>query len=85
MISEVKFYCLHGKTLVVSSPFCVTTPDRSVDLVEVYTDEDEDYSSPDEGSDSEPILEDGGTRRPLHHLRGATRSKSLPPNARVSF
>lgn len=56
-----------------------------MDLVEVYTDEDEDYSSPDEGSDSEPILEDGGTRRPLHHLRGAARSKSLPPNARVSF
>ncbi|KAK4316071.1 hypothetical protein Pmani_012715 [Petrolisthes manimaculis] len=62
--------------------FMVDNPDRSVDLVEVYTDEDEDYSSPDEGSDSEPILEDGGTRRPHHHLRTATRSKSLPPNAR---
>ncbi|XP_050716725.1 phosphofurin acidic cluster sorting protein 1-like isoform X2 [Eriocheir sinensis] len=59
--------------------------DRSVDLVEVYSDDDEDYSSQDEGSDSEPILEDG-TRRTHHHhhhhLRSNTRSKSLPPNAR---
>ncbi|XP_069941272.1 phosphofurin acidic cluster sorting protein 2 isoform X4 [Cherax quadricarinatus] len=55
--------------------------DRSVDLVEVYSDDDEDYSSQDEGSDSEPILEDG-SRRTHHHLRSSTRSKSLPPNAR---
>ncbi|XP_063606324.1 phosphofurin acidic cluster sorting protein 1-like isoform X3 [Penaeus indicus] len=55
--------------------------DRSVDLVEVYSDDDEDYSSQDEGSDSEPILEDG-SRRTHHHLRSNTRSKSLPPNAR---
>ncbi|XP_063859022.1 phosphofurin acidic cluster sorting protein 1-like isoform X3 [Scylla paramamosain] len=60
--------------------------DRSVDLVEVYSDDDEDYSSQDEGSDSEPILE-GETRRSHHHhhhhhLRSNTRSKSLPPNAR---
>lgn len=65
--------------------FMADNPDRSVDLVEVYSDDDEDYSSQDEGSDSEPILEDG-TRRTHHHhhhhLRSNTRSKSLPPNAR---
>lgn len=61
------------------------SPDRSVDLVEVYSDDDEDYSSQDEGSDSEPILEDGSrrTHHHHHHLRSNTRSKSLPPNARV--
>ncbi|XP_064118327.1 phosphofurin acidic cluster sorting protein 1-like isoform X10 [Macrobrachium nipponense] len=56
-------------------------PDRPVDLGEVYSDEDEDYSSQDEGSDSEPILDDG-SRRAHHHLRSNVRSKSLPPNAR---
>lgn len=61
--------------------FMADNPDRSVDLVEVYSDDDEDYSSQDEGSDSEPILEDG-SRRTHHHLRSSTRSKSLPPNAR---
>ncbi|MPC45444.1 Phosphofurin acidic cluster sorting protein 1 [Portunus trituberculatus] len=66
--------------------FMADNPDRSVDLVEVYSDDDEDYSSQDEGSDSEPILE-GETRRSHHHhhhhhLRSNTRSKSLPPNAR---
>ncbi|XP_068248463.1 phosphofurin acidic cluster sorting protein 2 isoform X6 [Palaemon carinicauda] len=55
--------------------------DRPVDLGEVYSDEDEDYSSQDEGSDSEPILDDG-SRRAHHHLRSNVRSKSLPPNAR---
>ncbi|XP_042882605.1 phosphofurin acidic cluster sorting protein 1-like isoform X3 [Penaeus japonicus] len=61
--------------------FMADNPDRSVDLVEVYSDDDEDYSSQDEGSDSEPILEDG-SRRTHHHMRSNTRSKSLPPNAR---
>ncbi|XP_045609461.1 phosphofurin acidic cluster sorting protein 2 isoform X4 [Procambarus clarkii] len=61
--------------------FMADNPDRSVDLVEVYSDDDEDYSSQDEGSDSEPILEDG-SRRTHHHLRSSARSKSLPPNAR---
>ncbi|CAL4121819.1 unnamed protein product, partial [Meganyctiphanes norvegica] len=61
-------------------PFLTDNPDRSVDLVEVYSDDDEDYSSQDEGSDSEPILEAGGRRHP--RLRQNTRSKSLPPNAR---
>ena len=60
-----------------------------MDLVE-DSDDDEDYSSPDEGSDSEPILEDGGRRHHHHHhhhhhLRTNTRSKSLPPNARVTY
>ncbi|XP_042236143.1 phosphofurin acidic cluster sorting protein 1-like isoform X2 [Homarus americanus] len=61
--------------------FMADNPDRSVDLVEVYSDDDEDYSSQDEGSDSEPILEDG-SRRTHHHMRSSARSKSLPPNAR---
>ncbi|XP_066966258.1 phosphofurin acidic cluster sorting protein 2 isoform X15 [Macrobrachium rosenbergii] len=61
--------------------FMADNPDRPVDLGEVYSDEDEDYSSQDEGSDSEPILDDG-SRRAHHHLRSNVRSKSLPPNAR---
>lgn len=61
--------------------FMADNPDRPVDLVEVYSDDDEDYSSQDEGSDSEPILDDG-SRRAHHHLRSNVRSKSLPPNAR---
>ena len=34
------------------------------DRVELYSDEDEDYSSPEEGSDSEPMTEDPSFR---HH------------------
>ncbi|XP_069985419.1 phosphofurin acidic cluster sorting protein 1 isoform X3 [Penaeus vannamei] len=70
-----------AKSFMADNPDSPRLCDRSVDLVEVYSDDDEDYSSQDEGSDSEPILEDG-SRRTHHHLRSNTRSKSLPPNAR---
>ena len=43
------------------------------DRVEIYSDEDEDYSSPEEGSDSEPMTEDPSFRhhspRPMHPKR----------------
>ncbi|KAL7638821.1 UNVERIFIED_CONTAM: hypothetical protein RMT77_010355 [Armadillidium vulgare] len=64
--------------------FFTDNPDRVVDLDD--SDEDEDYSSQDDGSDSEPILDSASTHHHHHHhhhhLRSNSRSKSLPPNAR---
>ena len=51
------------------------------DRVEMYSDEDEDYSSPEEGSDSEPMTEDPSFRhhqpsRSIHPRKVRERSSS---------
>ena len=46
--------------------------EEAVDRVEMYSDEDEDYSSPEEGSDSEPMLEDLPRSRLLRKGRGSS-------------
>ena len=37
--------------------------EEGADRVEIYSDDDEEYSSPEEGSDSEPMLDEGVSRR----------------------
>ena len=74
-----------GQSLIVA-----ITADRSVDIAE-DSDDDPDYSSQDDGSDSEPMLEDSQPPHRLHHHhhrhhhRQSNRAVSLPPTARVSL
>ena len=39
--------------------------EEGADRVEIYSDDDEEYSSPEEGSDSEPMLDEGVSSRRL--------------------
>ncbi|KAF2362058.1 Phosphofurin acidic cluster sorting protein 1 [Trinorchestia longiramus] len=58
--------------------FLSDNPDRSVELAE-DSDDDPDYSSQDDGSDSEPMLDDA---QPHHRRRQTARTGNLPANAR---
>ena len=55
---------LLDKNLIFPISFFQSVSEEGADRVEIFSDDDDDFSSPEEGSDSEPMLDDQvSTRR----------------------
>ena len=51
--------------------------EEGADRVEIFSDDDDDFSSPEEGSDSEPMLDDQVSTRRLMSVQRKARGKDL--------
>ena len=51
--------------------------EEGADRVEIFSDDDDDFSSPEEGSDSEPMLDDQVSTRRLMSVQRKARGNFL--------